>query len=923
MRPLNLRLSAFGPYAGKTEIPLDRLGTQGLYLITGDTGAGKTTIFDAICFALYGEASGQNRDSGMFRSKYAADDVPTEVELVFTHAGKEYTVKRNPKYMRAAKRGKGQTAQNADAELHMPDGTVITNDGKVTDAVEELLGVDKNRFSQIAMLAQGEFYKLLFEETKDRIKIFREIFKTQNFRTLQEKLDEERSNVEDQIRDRMKSVTQDMAGIQAGAEDDLSVDVENAIAGMMLTDDVIVLLDKLIERDSELKDSLDEELTEIISELEKVNANIGAAETLETANKSLKEAEQSLLVETPKTADLEKAFKEAGDLLKSKPEILQNSAKIAVELPDYDTAETLAKEIVSKERDLKNRYAEIERRDKAQFADTEELKRIKSEYNSLSDNGAEIARLSAELDKINEETGAIDKFSDDLEEYRDDKDELKNALEDYGRKDAAFKELNSIYESMDQAFRDGQAGILAEKLKEGDACPVCGSRSHPNPAKRSEEVPTEKELKDAKKKAEDARKTSEISAKSAGELNAEIRTKETELKERSRKLLEEDDLERAWEMLDAVIEACDSRRSNTNEALKAAEKQGERRENLEKRIPEMENGIAEEQKRIAGLKEKAAADESTLKEKTANLNSIREKLRFADKAHAVAEKNKLDRQAEEIQNAYDKADSDLKTQRELITSLNAAIKSHRETILSSNDAELNLESEKERQRMLKSRQSECFEKGKDVDSRLRANRKIRGDIVAKSSSIADIEKKLQWMKALSDTANGKISGKDKIELETYIQRTYFDRIIDRANLRLMTMSAGQYELVRLKEGENKLKKTGLDLGVIDHYNGSERSVKTLSGGESFMASLSLALGLSDEVQSSAGGIKIDTLFVDEGFGSLDAEALNQAYRALAGLTEGNRLVGIISHVEGLKERIDKQIIVTKNRSGGSSARINV
>ena len=187
--------------------------------------------------------------------------------------------------------------------------------------------------------------------------------------------------------------------------------------------------------------------------------------------------------------------------------------------------------------------------------------------------------------------------------------------------------------------------------------------------------------------------------------------------------------------------------------------------------------------------------------------------------------------------------------------------------------------------------------------------------------MAEVERKLQWVKALADTANGKLSGKDKIMLETYIQTTYFDRIIRRANLRLITMSSGQYELIRLKEADNAKSQSGLDLGVIDHYNGSRRSVKTLSGGESFMASLSLALGLSDEVQSSAGGIRIDTMFVDEGFGSLDPEALDMAYKALAGLIEGNRLVGIISHVADLKDRIDRQIVVTKEKSGGSRIEI--
>ena len=185
------------------------------------------------------------------------------------------------------------------------------------------------------------------------------------------------------------------------------------------------------------------------------------------------------------------------------------------------------------------------------------------------------------------------------------------------------------------------------------------------------------------------------------------------------------------------------------------------------------------------------------------------------------------------------------------------------------------------------------------------------------------EKRYGYVSSLADTANGKLSGKEKIMLETYIQTTYFDRIIARANLRFMKMSDAQYELKRLEEASNNRSQSGLDLGVIDHYNGSQRSVKTLSGGESFMAALSLALGLSDEIQSSAGGIQIDTMFVDEGFGTLDSDSLELAYNALAGLTEGNRLVGIISHVSELKDKIDKQIVVTKEKSGGSNAILQI
>ena len=923
MRPLFLRLSAFGPYAGRTEIPLERLGTQGLYLITGDTGAGKTTIFDAICFALYGEASGQNRDAGMLRSKYAADDVPTEVELVFAHAGKEYRIRRNPKYMRAAKRGKGLTAQNADAELHMPDGTVITNDGKVTDAVEGLLGVNREQFSQIAMLAQGDFVRLLIAETKERIKIFREIFKTQNYRTLQERLDSEQSAVEKQVEGDRRSVAQYIAGIRAESDNPLAAEVDEAKAGGMLTVDVIELLDKLIERDSALKKALDNESAEIKCRLDTVNANIGTARTLATAKQSLLEAESELPDEEAKIAVLEAALEDARDALEDKAELERNSALIGAELPKYDEVRKRQTDIADSERKYRTNSANLLKMEEALRGKKEDLERLKAEQSSLKDSAAEIATLNGELKEIDAKITALDEFSTALGKYRTRIDELKAAQDDYTKKDAEFKRLNTLYETMEQAFRDGQAGILAAKLSEGDACPVCGSRSHPNPARLLDDVPTENELKTAKKNANKARDEREESAKDAEGRMKTLEAAETQLREGAGKLLGEEDIKKAESMLDAAVAECVARRKTMQAALNAAKEQDKRRTALEERIPRLEEETGKDAETVTALKTEIAADKSALEERTNSLDSLKKELKFADKTAAEAEKKRLDGQAKAIQTAYDNAVKALNDQKTTVSNLKTAIETHKKTINSSDAAGLNLADEEAKLAELTRDRNDCDEKRTSVSTRLDVNAGIRENISAKASSIAAVEKKLRWIKALSDTANGKLSGKDKVELETYIQMTYFDRIINRANLRLMTMSSGQYELVRLKEAANRQSKSGLDLGVIDHYNGSQRSVKTLSGGESFMASLSLALGLSDEVQSSAGGIRIDTMFVDEGFGTLDSEALEQAYRALSGLTEGNRLVGIISHVDGLKERIDKQVIVTKNRGGGSSARINV
>ena len=275
--------------------------------------------------------------------------------------------------------------------------------------------------------------------------------------------------------------------------------------------------------------------------------------------------------------------------------------------------------------------------------------------------------------------------------------------------------------------------------------------------------------------------------------------------------------------------------------------------------------------------------------------------------------------AEDIQKSYDKTSEEVNKNKEKLASL----KSAKEEILKriGDGAAIGLEKERESKNQLEAEKSELDETSKTIFSRINANKLSYSNISARLSEIKVTEEKHSCVKALSDTANGTIQGREKIALETYIQMNYFDRIISLANTRFMIMSGGQYELKRRKEAGNKQSQSGLELDVIDHYNGTERSVRTLSGGESFKASLSLALGLSDEIQSSAGGIRLDTMFVDEGFGSLDEESLAAAMKALSSLAEGNRLVGIISHVNELKTRIDKQIVVTKEKSGGSKINI--
>ena len=921
MRPVSLKISAFGPYAGSVDIPMSELGEKGLYLITGDTGAGKTTIFDAICFALYGEASGANRDNSMLRSMYAESGTPTEVELTFIPGGKEYKIRRNPEYMHPKKRGEGETKQVAEAELTYPEGTVVTKTKDVTAAVESLLGINKDQFSQIAMLAQGDFLKLLLASSKERMDIFRELFKTGNYVTLQRNLEDRQKTLYVEVQEEKRSVNQYISGIQVDADDVLSLDVDKAKSEEMLTEEVVELLDKLIDEDEESKKKLDEELKDINKNLEDVSTKIGAAQALEKAKENIAIAKAQIRVEEPKISEAEEARDEAKKALGKKAEIEKQAHAIEIKMSDYDALEKLQGEIKTAEENEEKERNKLDKNIDLRKEKTSEADELKKTQAAYTDTSVIIEKYKAEILQIDNEILALDELKDVLVTYFDGVEDLEKKRENYKELASEFERLNGIYESMDKAFRDGQAGVLAERLKEGERCPVCGSLEHPAPAHLSDEVPSEEQLKKAKEKAEKARGIRDEAATSISSQNDVLDEKKKGIINDCIKRLDTEDIDAAEELIKEKKTSLNNSKQDIEKAKRDEEKKAEEKVRLDKQIPELEKEIENLNIDIEKLSGICSSLRTSIEEKTKNVKSLKDGLTFDNKKDAEAEITKLQNAAKELQGNYEKAEEEYSKKKDDINKLKADITANEKTI-SESDA-VDIEAESDKQRKLQDAQKDCIERGEIVASRLKNNTSIRTNITEKSKSLAAVEKKLQWVQALSKTANGKLNDKEKIALEAYVQSTYFDRIINRANLRLVTMSDGQYELIRAKEAASKQGKSGLDLNVVDHYNGSVRSVKTLSGGESFMASLSLALGLSDEVQSSAGGIKIDTMFVDEGFGSLDPEALDLAYKALAGLTEGNRLVGIISHVSELKSRIDNQIVVTKGKSGGSFIKVVV
>lgn len=922
MRPLILKMSAFGPYAGETVIPMQKLGTKGLYLITGDTGAGKTTIFDAICYALYGEASGETRDASMLRSKYADIDTPTEIELTFSHNGKEYRVARNPEYFRPAKRGEGLKKQTADACLYMPDGKNISKTTEVTKAIEGLLGINREQFSQISMIAQGDFKKLLLADTDERQVIFRKLFKTEPYLKLQKELLEKSKEISIQVSDAKKSINQYISDIAVDEDNVLAIEVEKAKNGALPLEDSIELLEKLIVQDKDIYKNKQQELSEINKVLESVNESIGAAETVYKAKKVLEEAEENLKKELPTEELLKENYEQAKNNLNKKDDFTKQITVLEEEIKKYADLERCQEEIARAESENDKTTEHLSKITTEKETAEEEINKLKQELESLKDAGIALEKYKNELSKKQELLESIDELEKDTVKCDKERERLKTAQDKYLQDNTLFTKLKQTYEDMDQAFRDGQAGILAERLADGEKCPVCGSTSHPHKAERLKETPSEIEREKAKEDMEEARNTANESSNEAGNIKTALEIKENNLKEASKKLFGIDDLNDISECIETERKSVSSDIEKIQEAISEEERKVARKTKLEEEIiPEKDATIKNIETDINSTKEQLSVITTRIEEGKKQIEGFKKSFTLSVKDEAEAKKEELLSSVNNIQAAYDKADEELKKCNERLATFRAEIESSKKALVGAK--EIDIEEEKNRKAELEGKQSEIIKQIQTVGSRIDNNEAVLSNVTSQSAKVVEIEKRLQWISALSKTANGDISGKEKIKLETYIQTTYFDRIINRANLRFMEMSGGQYELKRQEEASNKKSQSGLELSVIDHYNGTERSVKTLSGGESFMASLSLALGLSEEVQSSAGGIMIDTMFVDEGFGSLDSDSLDQAYKALAGITEGNRLVGIISHVADLKTKIDNQIIITKEKSGGSFAKIQV
>ena len=812
------------------------------------------------------------------------------------------------------------TKQAADAQLTYPDGRVVTKLKEVDKAIRDIIGLTREQFAQVAMISQGDFRKLLQADTKERQKIFRDIFGTGLYVTLQDQLKAKAAEVRGQREHAIASIEQYIEGIVCHEDSPLVIDARKAKSGELPITEVQELLEKLLAEDASRQEMLNEQSAQLDMQMETVVAQLTRAEAYQTAKKSL---DEKTAEEKEKSAELERLSAELTAARATVPEQEQLSRDItALELllPSYDELETKRKELSEKENSVKTAVAAQENAQHSKTTLSEELNTLQGERKTLESASAEKEKLQAQQQTLAERKEKFRKLIATVDALAEEQKTLTKLQSEYLTAEAKSSQLKQEYDAKNKAFLDEQAGIIASSLSVGMPCPVCGSLEHPNLAVISESAPTEADVKQAKADYESAQKKTEQASGKASTQRGVVTTTEENLRKESAALLGEVTLESVKTEAETCEAALKEELTEVKQKIADAEKKEKRKAELDKLIPQKEQALADAEQALSAAKEQIAALTATAAELTAQVTTLQEKLTFSNKKAVLNEKENLEKKQAELKSALAKAEADYNICKEELAGLRAAIEELGKQLAEVPAADVEvLKSQKEDLTAQKTTINVVL---KNIHARLNTNTAARKNISAKEKEMAELESRYTWMKALSDTANGTVSGKDKVMLETYIQTTYFDRILERANLRLRKMSGGQYDLERRKIASNQRSQSGLELDIIDHINTTRRSVNTLSGGEAFLASLALALGLSDEVQMSTG-IRLDTLFVDEGFGSLDSEALSKAYMTLAGLTEGNRLVGIISHVAELKEKIDRQIVVKKDRSGGSRATILV
>lgn len=923
MRPIRITMSAFGPYAGKTTLDMEQLGSQGLYLITGDTGAGKTTIFDAVTFALFGKGSGETReDDSILRSKYADPDTSTYVEMVFLYRDDIYSIRRSPKYTRPPKRGSTPQQEPAKAELTYPDGRILSRKSDVDAAIVDLLGVDHEQYVKIAMIAQGEFLKLLVASTDERRKVFSHIFNTSIYQALQRKLKE---NVAEE-RKQCNDLQQRIGGILEGTVrcGDLYLDEQLKLAKMNVLPEgeIDSLLESMVKHDSAAEATITAELLHLEEQRETLQKRINQATERQQLEKHLQQTQQCIAALTEEQQQALCTQQQASEWLETAAQLDRQHTALTALMPKYELLSSLQNQYRTNDAAV----AEAKRKQTACEDQQKQLEeKLQSQRRELQNGSlaeAEMEKQRSALKELTAQQQVLIELEQSIQELSQTKLQYQKGKERFATAQKEYFSLRDEYHHLHDAYLNEQAGILAATLQNGIPCPVCGSTEHPYPAQLSEAAPDKATLERAKIQMELAQAEAEKTSQEAGKIKGTFEQQFHIVTEKCNQILGNTDLLQVQPLLLAQKTNLENAISEAKTALESCRLRALQYQQLQKEIPLCEQQLEETKKQLLELTAHIAMLTGIMQEQKQQGQALRTELIYKNQQEAQTCLEQWQKEATRLRTEAANAEKALQEiQRKLGEQEGSAsvLKEQLAATIPEDMEQLTAQAEEVRLHI-----HQCSEQSKACHSRIAANQKAKESYGHYREQLQTATQRMGWIQLLSDTANATLhEKKQKIMLETYVQMAYFDRILAYANVRLRNMTNGQYELVRRNDAENFKSQAGLDLDVTDYYNGSVRDVKTLSGGESFKASLALALGMSDVIQSMAGGIKLDTLFVDEGFGSLDEQSLHHAIRMLEELAQTDRLIGIISHVGTLKEHIEHQIVVTKERTGGSRASIVV
>ena len=877
MKPVKLTMSAFGSYSGLEQI--DFTGIQnGCFLITGDTGAGKTTIFDAVTYALYGRTSGGKRDGNMMRSQYADSDTDTYVEFQFLYRNQKYTVRRNPEYLRPSKRKNVDgtmkfVKETAKVSLLLPDGSEFQGKKKEIDLkIEEIIGLDVNQFTQIAMIAQGDFLKLLHAESKERKQIFSKIFHTRIFWRIQDTLKEQAKELSVQLEKNNMDCKREMERVQF-AEEDVRKEQWEALLKLQIPPQKEVL--DCVEWICKSGEIREQELRQKNEQQEK------QADVLQMELKSRQETNRlfELLKKTQEQLEILKGQEAKAEEMRRQIRDGSRAQKVAAAQEQFQRAKAeylgLKEGYCAIEQQLKQHEQELET---ARVFYQEQEQQLKQQEPKMQE---QILRIQEILPKLRQ-------LHSLKQQYRKSEQDMQHCLK-------KCQDASQQYEQLYQKYFEEQAGILAQELQDGKPCPVCGSCSHPKKAVISQEAPDKEQVEKAKeiRDREEANRMQVLERFQAvkGRLESE-QVMIADVMEREGKTeadLEETEAERQLQKL-------------TEDLKKLQSAFQKRQKDYQQLIQEKSRlqGQAESKKSqlIIWNKKVKEGEEYFLREfQNQDFQSQKEyeqaKRWIENREAREANLKKYESAVLEVSSRYDT----LKQQTE------------GKQMASVETLEKELAAVREKLRLSR-------EENMTLHTRNEINQRARKTLIRDFSDAQKLRRQYEILGNLSRTANGNLSGSVKLDFETYVQRQYFRQIIHAANVRLAKMT-GQEFILQCREIGNLSSQgqAGLDLDVYDLVNDSVRDVKTLSGGESFMASLSMALGLADIVQNTAGAVSLETMFVDEGFGSLDDMARDRAIQILKELAGEKGLVGIISHVNELKEQIEWQLEVKKTDHG--------